>query len=245
MHIIDFLRIFLFLLLFIKIIFKEKIDLLDYYPSCRNEKLGIDKNILFIPKSFCFVSQKPFFSLHSKILLFLFKKTIRNKHYEYLSNKNVNDYTVQVPEYFLNEYKSLISKYKEKKAEILWHDRFQEISQKYKNDNKFININEAKLLEFYLSFFYEIPYTSDEYTLYRFSGIGRKEENDSLEYISNRNAEFNLNNYRVLFKKFKNKENLFKLLSFILLEKQIIIFGEDSNEVVSVLEAMLDLILPM
>lgn len=162
-----------------------------------------------------------------------------------MSNKNTNDYTVQIPEYFVDQYKSLINKYKEKKAEVLWHDRFQEINQKYKNDNKFININESKLLEFYLSFFFEIPYISDEYTLYRFSGIGRKEENDTLEYISNKNAEFDLNNYRVLFKKFKNIENLFKLISFILLEKQIIVFGEDSNEVVSVLEAMLDLIQPM
>jgi DENN (AEX-3) domain len=218
--------------------------LLDYYPSCRNEKLGIDKNILFIPKAFCFISQKPLFSLHAKLLQLLFQKTIRNKHYEYLPNKNMNEFSVQISENLVNEYKTLINKHKEKKAEVLWHNKYQEIYSKYANENKFININEANLLEFYLSLFFELPFVNEQYTLYKIMGLGRKEENN-LEYVSYQNGELNLNNYRTLFKKCKKIENLLRFCMFVLLEKQIIVFGEDNNEIVCVLEAIMELISPM
>lgn len=191
------------------------------YPGFNQNKINIDKNIVFCPKVLCIVSKISILDIHQQILTFVFENLLKKKHMQFMPIKPI-------------QTKINIIQSQEK------NDNINNIE-----NCKELEICESEYLEFYLSFFYyclPIHGPPEDYTVI-VEGLSEKTP-PLMKYHISKEQNLYEKHFCTLFKKMQFP-NILKLIKFILLEKSIIVFSKSPNDAIAITETLLSLIAPL
>ncbi len=206
-------------------------------PLALNHK---DLELIYVPKALCLISRMPIFDLQVQFLKLLQEKVLipkRNRDFQKKNEENIAGFfsgfwhkiSRKIPEFFTN----FIPFGPDLKI------RTFKISMKK-------SIKETSLFEFYSSTLFTLLKISDQDQLKVYEDFNNENPSEILRFQMSNSPGLNLPSFDfwLLFEKL-DIDNILKLFSCFLLEKQMIFFSNSSKELINICETMLSLINPL
>ena len=153
--------------------------------------------------------------------------------------------TTPIPKKLFRSFQEYQTSYGKERGESLFYEKFNEIISERSNSQTDCDISETDYIEFYLSFFYDcLPTNSppEDYSVL-IEGFS-SEKPPILKYNISKNQNLYEHYFKTLFTKMQFN-NILKLIKFCLMEKSIIIFSSNPNDIIAITESLLALINPL
>lgn len=210
--------------------------------------LNDDTDLIYVPKSISLISRIPVFDLQKTFLHYLYKNGI-------LSKRQREEKIIHIPCQLFEEFDKIISNYGLFQGEYEFKMKFQSIldslspgtrSNTNKKSANFIKVKESSLKEFYISMIFSLLQIKEEDCEISFLKLFKDPHEEMLRFRINNGIGINLTNfsYKPLFTRL-TLDNIIKIIKYILLEKQILIFSSVPSEIPIITESLLSLISPL
>ena len=223
---------------FSKVFPKISLNRLINNPLALNHK---NLELVYVPKALCLISRMPIFDLEVQFLKLLQEKVLipkRNRDFQKKNEENTSvgffsgfwqKITRKIPNFFTD----LISFGPDSKI------RTFDISMKK-------TIKETSLFEFYSSTLFSLLKITDQDQLIVYEDFNKENPSEILRFQMSNSPGLNIPSFDfwLLFEKL-DIDNILKLFSCLLLEKQMIFFSDSTKELINICETLLSLINPL
>ena len=207
--------------------------------------LNDDTDLIYVPKAISLISRIPVFDLQKTFLHYIYKNHI-------ISRREREDKVIYIPCRLFEQFDKIISTSGLFQGEYEFKIKFQSIRDSLspelneKKSSHCVKIKEHKLKEFYISMIFSLLQIKEEDCEISFLKLFKDPHEELLRFRINNGIGINLTNfsYKPLFTRL-TLDNIIKIIKFILLEKQILIFSSAPAEIAIITESLLSLISPL
>ena len=207
-------------------------------------------SLIYVPKALCLISRMPIFDLEVQFLKLLHNNVLIPKRNSLLSIKNTENNSKFSKNSLFSQKMPMISLglscISTNSSTISTISRKTEGKSKIFTISNCKKVKETRLFEFYSSMIFSILHISDQDQLISYQDLNKENPSETLRFQINNSIGLNIPSFDfwLIFSKL-SIENIIRLFTSVLLEKQIIIFSKSSKDLINISETLLNIISPL